>query len=343
LYYYDFLGYYQNGFGLNTQFIIYVVQSIKYVAGGSYLDYFLIFQAIGFFGIAILMRILEEIYSDLGVEPSWYIYLLLFLPSLHYWSSALGKDSLFFFATVLSIWSAMNIRRRLTAMVLAITVLMLIRPHIAMVALAALAATVVRDRQTSPAIRVIFFATSVIGVIFAVATLRTTFNLNLTDPNTVSDMLSGTGRDAFVQSEDAGRTAVNAVYPVRVLSLLFRPFFFDAGGALGLIVSFENLLFLFMICALIYHHRLVTTLAKTVPYIRFALLSSVGVLLMLSIGYYNVGLGIRQKATMILPGFFVAFVTLRAMLQARKEQQAGVAAHAVWPPKLIASPPPQAR
>jgi hypothetical protein len=277
------------------------------------------------------------------VEPSWYIYLLLFLPSLHYWSSALGKDSLFFFATVLSIWSAMNIRRRLTAMVLAITVLMLIRPHIAMVALAALAATVVRDRQTSPAIRVIFFATSVIGVIFAVATLRTTFNLNLTDPNTVSDMLSGTGRDAFVQSEDAGRTAVNAVYPVRVLSLLFRPFFFDAGGALGLIVSFENLLFLFMICALIYHRRLVTKLAKTVPYIRFALLSSVGVLLMLSIGYYNVGLGIRQKATMILPGFFVAFVTLRAMLQARKEQQAGVAAHAVWPPKLIASPPPQAR
>jgi hypothetical protein len=162
----------------------------------------------------------------------------------------------------------MNIRRRLTAMVLAITVLMLIRPHIAMVALAALAATVVRDRQTSPAIRVIFFATSVIGVIFAVATLRTTFNLNLTDPNTVSDMLSGTGRDAFVQSEDAGRTAVNAVYPVRVLSLLFRPFFFDAGGALGLIVSFENLLFLFMICALIYHRRLVTTLAKSVPYIQ---------------------------------------------------------------------------
>jgi hypothetical protein len=338
LYYYDFLNYYQEGFGLNTQFIIYIVQTSKLLVGGTYLDYFLIFQAIGFFGIAILMRIIEEIYRDLGIEPSWLIYALLFMPSLHYWSSALGKDSLFLFAIALSIWASMSIRTRLTGMLIAITILILIRPHIAMVSLAALALTVLRDRQTSVAVRAIFFAASTLGVIYAISIVRTTFNFDITDPNALSDVLSGTGRDALAQSEDAGRTAVNAAYPIRVLSLMFRPFFYDSGGGLGLIVSFENLLFLFMVGALIYHGRTVLRLMKVVPYMKFALLSSVGILLMLSIGYYNVGLGIRQKATMILPGFFVAFVTLRAVLQARFEKQSLEAPQAVWPSKVGAIP-----
>jgi hypothetical protein len=63
---------------------------------------------------------------------------------------------------------------------------------------------------------------------------------------------------------------------------------------------------------------------KTVPYVRFALLSSVAVLLLLGIGYYNVGLGLRQKVTMILPGILVAFVTLRALIEARSKRVATV-------------------
>jgi hypothetical protein len=37
-----------------------------------------------------------------------------------------------------------------------------------------------------------------------------------------------------------GRTSVDAPFPIRVLSLLFRPFFFDANDILGIVVSIEN-------------------------------------------------------------------------------------------------------
>ncbi|HZG47199.1 MAG TPA: hypothetical protein VEZ41_13190, partial [Allosphingosinicella sp.] len=50
LYYFDPYGIYdQEGFGSNTILIIALVQFPKSYFGGYYLDYFLVFQAVGFF------------------------------------------------------------------------------------------------------------------------------------------------------------------------------------------------------------------------------------------------------------------------------------------------------
>jgi small neutral amino acid transporter SnatA (MarC family) len=106
--------------------------------------------------------------------------------------------------------------------------------------------------------------------------------------------------------------------------LLIRPFFFDAEGVLGLIVSLENLLFLILITIIIFHPRLTTQLARKIPFVRYAVVSSAVITMVLALGYYNVGLGIRQKATMITPGLLVAFVALQALRQAHR--MAGAAA-----------------
>jgi hypothetical protein len=199
-----------------------------------------------------------------------------------------------------------------------------------MITLSALAATFLLDRQTRLPIRVFLSVAALIGVGVAIATIRSTFQIDVANANVVSDVLAG--REAILQTEDAGRTAVHGSYPVRVLSLLLRPFFYDAGGALGLVVSFENALLAVILGVLAYHWRAVKTLTMAVPYLRFALTSSVAILLLLALGYYNVGLGIRQKATMILPGILVAFITLRAVLDARR-----VTAPAIVP--LVPAPP----
>jgi hypothetical protein len=57
MYFYDPYGLYGEGFGLNTLFIVYVVQAMKVVFGGTYLDYFFVFQSVGFIGIALLMEL----------------------------------------------------------------------------------------------------------------------------------------------------------------------------------------------------------------------------------------------------------------------------------------------
>jgi hypothetical protein len=313
LYYYDWIDYYgQVGFGVNTSFIVWIVQSLKLVFGGTFLDYFLLFQAFGFFGVVVLMRTFEETYEELGLEQPIFTYVLLLLPSIHYWTASIGKDGLFFFATTLTIWAMMRFRDRFVAFGFAILLLYLVRPHIALVTLAAFALTVLVDRQTRFSVKILLSIFAIGGMAFAIATMRSTFQIDLANANVVGDMLAG--REAVVQTESAGRSVVNAIYPVRVFSLLFRPLFVDANGMLGLIVSFENALLVVAIGSLVYRRQALARLVKGVPYVRFALFSSISLLLLLAIGYYNVGLGLRQKVTMILPGILVAFVTLQAAL-----------------------------
>jgi hypothetical protein len=318
LYYADPMGMYGEGFGFGTQFVVYITQAVKSILGGSYRDYFLLYQAFGFFGVVALMRTFEEIYESVGVAQPAYVYLLLFLPGLHYWSSAIGKDSLFFLGFSLSLWCSLQPHRRILPLAFAMFLMLAIRPHIAVLMMAALSMTLIGDRGIRPAARVFLSIGAVSGLSFAIISVWNTFRIDLTSANAISDHLSG--REAVVQMEAAGSTVVDLIYPLRVLSLLFKPMFVDASGFLGLAVSFENAALIPVVATLIMKHRLVWRMMKSVPCFRYAIVSATATLLVLSLGYYNVGLGIRQKATMILPGYLVAFVALRAALLARREQ-----------------------
>lgn len=318
-YYEDPGRFYDSGFGFNTSFIIYIVQTPKYWFGGSFLDYSLVFQSVGFWGIAFLMRIFEEAYHEAGVEQPVYVYLILFLPSLHYWTSAVGKDGLFFLAISAALWASMHFRRRIVVLAFALLIMMVIRSHIALLAIGAFALTVLIDRRTSIAVRLLLFVLGLAAAALAVRSVWTTFRLDITNVDTISGILAGPDQAAF-ESGEAGNTAVNATYPIRLLSLLFRPFFLDAPNALGFVVSLENLLQLVITGMLIFRLKTVRAVVKAVPFARYALVSSAGITLALAIGYYNVGLGIRQEATMILPGILVLFVAVRAVIDAEKAQ-----------------------
>jgi small neutral amino acid transporter SnatA (MarC family) len=209
-------------------------------------------------------------------------------------------------------------------MLFAVLLMGLIRPHISAIVLAALAITVITDRRTNIVLRVLFFGAAALGVVYSLASISATYQVNLANPDAIGDQLAG--REAIVQGEkgdSAGNSVVDVIYPLRILSLLFRPLFFDANGLLPLIVSFENVAVLLIVGTLAWHWRTTWRLMKAVPFVRFALLSATGTLLALALTYYNIGLGIRQKSTMILPGILVGFVALRAVLAIRAEQQAG--------------------
>jgi hypothetical protein len=317
LYYYDPYGIYnQEGFGSNTILIVWLVQFPKSYVGGSYLDYFILFQAVGFYGIAALMRIFEEIYEEIGIEQPVYTYLILLMPSVHYWTSAIGKDSLFFFGLSLTLWAAMNYKRRLIAFGVGMLLMLAIRPHIAIVAGAAFTLAVLADRNTRLLIKVPLFFVGLGVTAFAALSLRNTFGIDVTSVDVVSDVLAG--RDALLTTEDAGNSVVTGSFFFLLISLLFRPFFFDAPGLFGLVASVENLFVLGFIVTLVCFGRTVLTLFRQVAFIRYALAATVVITLVLTLGYYNVGLGIRQKATMILPGLMVLLVTTLAYRRAQR-------------------------
>jgi len=317
LYYYDELDFYNRGFALGTGVLIYFVQYLKELIGGTYLDYFMMFHTIGFCGVALLMRVFEEIYVGLRTEQQPFVLLLLLLPSIQFWTGAIGKDAPLFLAACLSLWAAVNVRKRWIAMGAAVTLMLLVRPHIALVALVAAAVAMLLEKQFSKLVRSGLLIVALVGAAFAVATIQSALRLDLTDADSISTFLEA--RDTVAQSAAGGNTSVQGSFGLRMISLLFRPFFFDVEEMFGYIASVENA-FLLMIFATIFARLpTVISLFRRSAFVRYAATFSFGVAIVLALAYYNVGLGLRQR-TMFLPGVLALFVTILAIRAERREE-----------------------
>ncbi len=319
LYYDDPYSFYGTGFGMGTRFVIYMVQYLKDILGGTYLDYFLLFQAFGFWGVVLMMRIFEEIHIELGTKQSPFTYLLFFLPSIHFWTSAIGKDAPLFLAASLAVWSAMQLRRRFIAFGLSILIMVLFRPYIALAALMALALSAFIDPRNSVGTKLVLLLAAFAAVVPVLGTVENTFRVDVTSAESVSDFFQ---YQSEISAQDEGGSAVvGASYPVRIFSLLFRPLFVDANGAFGLIASLENLFLMFILFQMLRNFGSVKKLVRSVFFVRFGSIFAVVLILLLGFVYYNVGLGLRQKV-MFMPGLLTLFVAVLAVKHAKAARTA---------------------
>lgn len=305
LYYFDPLGMSRWSFQLSTVFTVKLVQFLRDIIGGSYLDYFLIFQSIGLLGIAFVMRTFEELCTKLDSSVPPLAYLLLFLPGIHFWTSAIGKDAPLFFAMSMAMWSILRLRGRLPYFVLSLAIMTLFRPHIALITLMALAIAALFGGQLRFPAKIGLLAFALSGAAATASTVETTFRVSVSNPGSVADFFARTGE---VTEKVGGTTAVHgASFPFKLFSLLFRPLFVDANGAFGMIASMENLIIFLIVAYLVKNIRETILLVHSVFFLRFAIILAALLSVLLAMVYYNVGLGLRQKM-MIMPAILSFFV-----------------------------------
>ena len=314
LYYYDQWGIYHEGHsGLSTVFVINFVQFLKEYLGGAFFDYFLIFQAMGFWGILFVLRTFDDIHGELGQPLFSRIYLLLFLPGLHFWTSAIGTDAPVCLGVAMCTWAAFRLQKRYLVFGAGLAIALVIRPHITLIALVALAFTVLVGRNTRLLTRVALLGVTVVGVVSVAGLVSSSFNgLNLSNTDEVSEFLE---TKSSVSEDSGGDVSITgAAFPVKLLSLLFRPFFIDATGMLGYIASLENVVLLIIILTLFRRFGTSLQVARGAMFARFAFIFFAMLTLLLAMVNYNVGLGLRQKMMMMpcLLAFFVALLAVRA-------------------------------
>jgi len=329
-YYFDSLGMERWPFTLGTVFTVKLVQFLRDTIGGSYFDYFLLFQAFGLWGLAFLLRTFEEIHELAGVAPTTASYLVLMIPGLHFWTSFIGKDAPLFLAASLCVWATIKLRRRLPAFALGIGMMTLFRPHIALVAVIALAGAAFFARGTGPVARVALVAVAAAAAVYIGATLESTFQLRFSSADAVFDWFARQGE--ISKQFTSGSAVLNASYPFRLFSLLFRPMFLDATTPMALVASFENLAMLFMIGFVLFNWREFYRLSRSAFFLQFAALFAVTLIILLAAVYYNVGLGLRQR-TMIMPALLTVFITMWAVRQRRRAERHAavpVAAHSAY-------------
>ena len=316
LYYYDQMGIYGVATGLSTVFVVNFVQFIKSYLGGSFFDYFLLFQAMGFWGILFVLRAFDDIHQELGQPTFKSIYLLLFLPGLHYWTSAIGKDAPIFLAVAMCTWAAFRLQTRYLAFAVGVTIALLFRPHIALMALIALALTLFLGRNVSLLMRAGLMAVVLAGIVSVAGLVEGTVSgLSLSSTDSVTEFLET--KSQVSEESGADLSIVNASFPVKLFSLLFRPFFIDANGMLGYIASLENVVLLVIILTLLRRFGTVLAVGRAAMFARFAIFFFLMLTFLLALLNYNVGLGLRQKM-MMMPALLVFFAAMQALRTLQK-------------------------
>lgn len=247
-----------------------------------------------------------------------YRVLVLFLPSMLFWPSSIGKEALMIGAVGLVCWGASQILADRTRgsgvliFLLGVVGLIFIRPHMGLIAIVALgfASSIgtirsMAERGASRAAGVRLIALIVLIALGAVGTTQlTSFFGSGTDG--VGGVLSATAAQTTTGgSEFAPITADNPLkLPGSFVTVLFRPFPWEAGNANGVIASVEGMLLIYLMWRYRESVRSLPRQFLRYPYLTFA--ATYAFVFTVAFSYVgNFGILARQR-TQMYPLFLVA-------------------------------------
>lgn len=211
--------------------------------GLSFLGTFLAFHIFGFIGLVAFDAALREVTNDKSRNIKLLATMIVFLPSVSFWSSAIGKDALSFMAMGLALWAALNLKHRIFLMVVAVLVMMFVRPHMAGMMVIGLSGSFVLQRKVSFGQR-IFFGVSAL----AAAAVLVPLGLNYAG---VGEGAGGEdvmeyieGRQGQNLSGGSSLDIAGMSLPMQLFTYLFRPLPFEAHSLFALAASVDNIILL---------------------------------------------------------------------------------------------------
>jgi len=193
----------------------------------SYLGCFLFFNIIGFVGLVSIAGSINTYTKNSNRQTKTLGLIFIFLPSMSFWSSAIGKDAISFMATGLALWASLNFKRRKLVMVIAIMAMLFVRPHIAAIMLIAISMSLLFDKKVGSKMKVGLFLISLICT-----SVMIPFALKYAG---VNDTAGTEGLSNYITARQnsnlEGGSSVDIAsmpLPMQMFTYLFRPLPFEA-------------------------------------------------------------------------------------------------------------------
>ena len=279
--------------------------------GLSYLGSFLIFNIFGVIGLIAFDAALRHATIDKSKFVKQLAMIVVLLPSINFWTSAIGKDSLSFMATCLALWSAIHLRKRYFMMMIAVLVMFIVRPHISGIMVISLAIAIVLSQGINYLQKIIFLALSIIAVILITPIMFGYIGLQAdVTVESIQELIKL--RQSFNQAGD-GRIDISSMgLPEQVFSYLFRPLPHQAHSFFALMASLDNLFLLLVF--LLFIQSLLKLKKSTILFMHpqenrwFMIIFAITTLLILAVTTANSGIAVRQKwmfMPMLLYFFFL--------------------------------------
>lgn len=296
---------------LGTPFMELVTGAAYVVIGPTRFGAFFLFSAFAWAGVYLFWRAFKMAVPD-GV-PRRYAALLFLWPSLLYWPANLGKESwmlLMLGLVVFGVARLFNERRGLAPFLAGLLGMTLLRPHIALLIVLAIAVSLVSVRVQRSGLgigtRVVGGALLTAAGLFVVFQTQAFFELErigFAEAEMVFEDVAENTRRGGSQFTNVGANNP-LLFPVAFVSVMLRPFPWEAANPLALALSLEGLL---LVALAIRLRRSVYAWGRGIasnPYLAFGVVYLIAFVLAFS-SFNNLGLLARERV-MALPFLFVA-------------------------------------
>lgn len=295
---------------VGTGFIVLLTGILYAVIGATRLGGALIFSWLGFWGLLLFYRAFCIGFPE--GRRRRYAALLFFLPSLLFWSSSVGKEAWMTLALGMVAWGLARFlthrRGGLWAVALGLTGSAMVRPHITLLVLVAVAVSYLlrRTRRRTWAV-----GTKLVGLVallavgaLLVARVEAFFGIDDLDRGSAETVLANTtsnssyGGSSYVADRRPGDIPSPLEIPGALVTAMFRPFPHEAQNIQALASSLEGALLLLLYVAAARSLLRLPRLAWRRPYVAFAVAFSVLCAVGLS-SFGNFGLLARQRVQML--------------------------------------------
>lgn len=244
----DAVGYYKASFGLKpnfspgTHFTESLVYIITRVFDSNYLNTTLVSNIFGVIGLIYLYLSIKRFLPDIG--KLWV--LILFIPSMSFWSAGLGKDSISFMATCLFLYGITESKKPKPTIILAFLTMFMVRPHIAFIMIVSFVIYFIIKSKVHIVLKVLLLPIILIFSIVALQYVQQYVGLGDVSLDSLDEYVNQ--RQGFNQEGGSSLDIASMSYPMQMFTYVFRPLPFEAHSIVALITSIENtiLLILFM-------------------------------------------------------------------------------------------------
>lgn len=302
-----------DGVGVGTTFVKAFVSYFSVGLDFPYASVFLLFNLFGFMGLIAFYGALRQLveYKSKGVK--WLAFASVLLPSISFWSSAIGKDAISFMSVGFALWASVDLRKRIGLMAFAVIVMLLVRPHMAGMMIVALSIALFFDKKAS------FIRRLFLGVIaFFTAVILVPFAIQYAGLVELSQLLNFIdSRQGYNQGGGSSLDISSMGLPMQLFTYAFRPLPYEAHNITALLSSLDNL-YLLMLLVLGLYGRLRYGLQKKLDNILFIVAYVGAAWLVLAMTTSNLGIAVRQK-WMFMP--MVIFLIFSAFPNNRHRSQ----------------------
>lgn len=250
----------------------------------SYLNVTLIFGLIGTTGLILLYLSLKSFLIHLS--KIWH--LILFIPSMSFWSSGLGKDSISFCAICLFIYSIVSQKK--IAFIFSVLIMFMVRPHIALTMSVSFILYYIVRSQIHLIFKLLTLPIMIFGAFILTSFVQSYVGIEEASIEGLGDYIDK--RQGANLGGGSSLDISSMSYPMQMFTYIFRPLPFDAHNIVSGVTSIENTLILILFLFLFTKTSIKNLLMDTnlLLFIYFLFTCTI-----LALTTANLGIATRQK------------------------------------------------